>query len=313
VIILAQHTGGETLLRRKRGGFALTRTQTAVLLVSPAIIMTFILLLYPIISVFRNSLYDLSLARVSEAKFVWLNNFRRLLTSDPYFLTAVKNTFIFSAIAVPLEFAFGFLVALLLNDAMKGRGIFRTLLMLPWVTPPVVAALMWAWLLNDSYGLINYALLKMGIFSAPRLWLGDLSTAMASVILIDAWRETPFFILILLAGMQTVPTELYEAAKIDGAGRYRQIRHVMLPLIRSSIMVALLVRTMAAFKIFDLIYVLTHGGPAGATEVLATYTYKTTFAFMKLGMGSALAIIILGIVIIFSALYVRLLGKQEIA
>jgi ABC-type sugar transport system permease subunit len=308
---LLEQTERETLLHRKRGGFAMTRTQTAILLVAPAIIMTFILLLYPIILVFRNSLYDLSLARVSEAKFIWLNNFWRLLTGDPYFLKAVKNTFIFSGIAVPLELTLGFLVALLLNDPMKGRGIFRTLLMLPWVTPPVVAALMWAWLLNDSYGLINYALLKMGILTNPRLWLGDLRTAMACVIVIDTWRETPFFILILLAGMQTVPAELYEAAKIDGASRFRQIWHVMLPLIRSSIMVALLVRTMAAFKIFDLIYVLTHGGPAGATEVLATYTYKTTFAFMKLGLGSAMAIIILAIVIIISGLYVKLLGRQE--
>jgi multiple sugar transport system permease protein len=295
----------------RRRGFSLTRTQTAVLLASPAIILTFVLLLYPIAAVFRNSLYDLSLARASEAVFVGLGNFRSLITQDPYFRTALKNTFIFTGIAVPLELVLGFLIALLLNDAMKGRGIYRTLLMLPWVTPPVVAALMWAWLLNDSYGLINFGLLKLHILSAPHLWLGDLRSAMACVILIDAWRETPFFILILLAGMQTVPVELYEAAKMDGAGRARQIRHVMLPLIRPSLMVALLVRTMAAFKIFDLIYVLTHGGPAGATEVLATYTYKTTFAFMKMGMGSTLALIILAIVVILSGFYVRLLGKQE--
>jgi ABC-type sugar transport system permease subunit len=299
------------ILQRRRGDFSLTRTQTAILLASPALLLTFVLLLYPIVSVFRNSLYELSLARVSESHFVGLGNFQHLLTDDPYFLTALRNTLIFSGIAVPLELILGFLIALLLNDAMKGRGIYRTLLMLPWVTPPVVAALMWAWLLNDSYGLINYGLLKLGILSAPRLWLGDLQTALLCVILIDAWRETPFFILILLAGMQTVPVELYEAAKMDGAGGFRRVRHVMLPLIRPSLMVALLVRTMAAFKIFDLIYVLTHGGPAGATEVLATYTYKTTFAFLKMGMGSALAIIILGIVVLLSGIYVVLLGKQE--
>jgi ABC-type sugar transport system permease subunit len=273
--------------------------------------MTFVLLLYPIFWVFRSSLYDLSLSQIGQPKFIGIDNFRHILTDDPYFWTAVKNTFVFTGIAVPLELTLGFLIALPLNRAMKGRGIFRMLFMLPWVTPPVVAALMWAWLLNDSYGLINYILLKIGILTTPRLWLGDLRTALACIILIDAWRETPFFILILLAGMQTVPTELYEAAKIDGAGRYRQIRYVMLPLIKPSIMVALLVRTMAAFKIFDLIYVLTHGGPAGATEVLATYTYKTSFAFMKMGLGSALAIIILGIVIIISGLYIKFLGQQE--
>jgi ABC-type sugar transport system permease subunit len=143
------------------------------------------------------------------------------------------------------------------------------------------------------------------------LWLGDAQTALMSVILIDVWRETPFFILILLAGMQTVPLELYEAVEIDGGNRFVKIIHVMLPLIKHSILISLLIKTMSAFKIFDLIYVLTHGGPAGSTEVLATYTYKTTFEYMKIGLGSAMSILILIIVIALSMVYVKMLGKQE--
>lgn len=292
-------------------GFYLNKTQTAVIFASPAIIFTFVLLLYPIVTVFRNSMYDIKLYVQQPLKFIGFENFSSIFTKDPYFWTAFKNTLIFTGIAVPLELCVGFFLALLLNLKIRARGIYRTLLLLPWVTPPVVAALMWAWLLNFNSGLVNYLLTNIGILSSPRLWLGEAQTALLSVILIDLWRETPFFILVLLAGMQTVPIELYEAVKIDGGNFFAQIRYVMLPLIKHSILISLLIRTMSAFKIFDLIYVLTHGGPAGATEVLATYTYKTTFEFMKIGLGSAMSIFILLIVIILSVIYIRLLNKQE--
>ncbi|PKL14709.1 MAG: ABC transporter permease [Spirochaetae bacterium HGW-Spirochaetae-8] len=292
-------------------GFYLSKTQTAVLFASPAIIFTFVLLLYPIITVFRNSMYDMRLYVQQPSKYIGFENFSHIFTKDPYFWTAFKNTLVFTGIAVPLELFVGFLLALLLNLKIRSRGIYRTLLLLPWVTPPVVAALMWAWLLNYNSGLVNYLLTNIGILSSPRLWLGEAQTALLSVIFIDLWRETPFFILVLLAGMQTVPIELYEAVKIDGGNFLAQIRYVMLPLIKHSILISLLIRTMSAFKIFDLIYVLTHGGPAGATEVLATYTYKTTFEYMKIGLGSAMSIFILLIVIILSIIYIRLLGKQD--
>jgi ABC-type sugar transport system permease subunit len=294
-----------------RRGVNLSKTQTGVLMALPAFVLTFALLIYPIINVFWLSLHRANLARPDRFAFVGLQNFENILFHDSQFWTVIRNTLFFTVVVVVSELILGFFIALALNREFAGRGLFRTLSMTSWVIPPVVTGLIWAWILNDTYGIINYLLRQLNIISRPILWLGDIKTAMWSVIAIDIWRETPFFCLNLLAGMQTIPHELYEAAHIDGANRFQSIVHVMLPMIKPAILVSLLIRTMSAFKTFDLIYVLTHGGPAGQTEVLATYIHRTAFGFMDMGKGSALSVIMLGIVVVCSIFYIKLLGQDS--
>lgn len=298
-------------LTRKHRSLQLSRVHTGILMAIPASLFTFALLVYPILNVFWSSLYELNLAEPANTAFRGLGNFVDILFRDPNFWLVVRNTVFFTAIVVGAELAIGFLLALVLNQTFPGRGFFRTAFMTPWVIPPVVVALVWAWILNDTYGILNYLLMRIGIITQPVLWLGDVRTAMWSVIAIDIWRETPFFTLVLLAGLQAIPTDLYEASAIDGASRVQKVWFVTLPLLKPSILVSLLVRTMSAFKIFDLIYVLTHGGPAGQTEVLATYIYKTAFTYMDIGRGSALAVIMLVIVLVLSYCYIRLLGEKQ--
>jgi trehalose/maltose transport system permease protein len=235
-----------------------------------------------------------------DQRFIGLSNFR-FLVSDGRFWSALGTTAYFTAAAVAVELLLGLPVALLLQ---RGKGLLRAAVLLPWAIPTAVSARMWAWLFNADYGLLHRL--------APTVdWLGSPRTALHAAILVDVWKTTPFVALILLAGLQSISEDVYEAAHVDGAGRARIFTSVTLPLLRPSILLALLFRSLDAFRVFDAIYVLTEGGPANATETLSIYAYKTLMRSGDFGYGSALSVATFLCVLVIGLAFVRVLGRER--
>jgi len=236
------------------------------------------------------------------SRFVGLENYR-FLAEDTRFWNALANTAYFVAISVPLELALGLGFALLLHRTFPFRGAARALVLVPWAVPTVVAARFWEWIYNGDFGVLNYLL-------GVRInWLGDPFWALHAAILADVWKTTPFVVLLLLAGLQVIPEELYRAARIDGANAWQTFRHITLPLLKPVILLVLLFRTMDAARIFDLIFVLTGGGPANQSETLVVYTYKLLYRTLQFGYGSALAVATFLFVFALSLVYLRMLGR----
>ncbi|MFC7441266.1 carbohydrate ABC transporter permease [Laceyella putida] len=232
---------------------------------------------------------------------------------DQRLMASLENTFLFTVISVSLELVLGLFIAVLINRAFKGRGLVRAAVLIPWAIPTVVSALMWKYLFDGQNGVVALLFEQVGIVEDMGLLLTTKAGSLSAVIFADVWKTTPFMALLLLAGLQTIPHSLYEAADVDGAGKVQQFFRITLPLLKSTILVALLFRTLDAFRIFDLVYVLTGGGPANATETISIYAYKTMFAQMNFGEGSALSVIVFICVAIMSMIYVRLLGTDLVA
>ncbi len=253
------------------------------------------------------------LGRPIELRFVGLENYWTILFEDSRFLIAIANTFIFVASTITIQFFFGLALALVLNRSFKGRSFIVAVVLLPMMIVPVATGYIW-WMLYDvSYGPFNYILeaTRLTTHEAPIKWLADPSLSLLGVIVTDCWQYTPFMMLVLLAGLQSIPVEPYEAAQIDGAGRWQTFRDVTLPLLRSAIAVAILIRTIDAFKIFDLVYLMTYGGPGTSSEVASFYTYLNGFRFFKMGYASALSYIILLIVTLFTTIFLRFVRRGE--
>lgn len=278
--------------------------------VAPAVLLILVVAIYPLISTFLLSLFHKNLLDPLDDSFVGFSNYRKLV-ADPLFWGASKNTIVFVVIGVLFEFLFGLGLALIMNSAIKGRGIIRAVALIPWAIPTVVSATMWLWLYNDQWGFINIALTKMGILSQHKAWLSDPTISLFAVIFADIWKTTPFMALLILAGLQMIPYDLYESAAVDGANRIRQFFSITLPMLRPTILVALLFRTLDSFRVFDLVYVMTMGGPGHSTEVISLYTYKTLFKDLDMGYGSTLSVSIFIIISIISFVYVRVLSKKE--
>jgi multiple sugar transport system permease protein len=261
-----------------------------ILLVMPAFVLLMIIYTYPLIYNIDLSFSRWNFSPPSPKEYVGLRNYLELFSSE-VFLKVFYNTLFFTVISVPLEFVLGFGLALLLNRNIKGKNVIITVLALPMMIAPVVAALTWRWIYDCDYGILNFCLNKLfGV--KPILWLSSEDIVMYSVIIADVWITTPFMMLIIYAGLQMIPTELYEAAKIDGASSWQMFRNVTLPSIKGVLAVALMIRTIDAFtKLFDVVYVLTEGGTA--YEVLPTYAYKVGLSFFRLGSGAAIAMITL--------------------
>jgi multiple sugar transport system permease protein len=242
-----------------------------------------------------------------------LDNFFRLAT-DSRFTAALKTTALFTAVSVALEFLLGLLSALAAESIGRGRRIVRTLILIPWTLPTAIIAALWIWIFNDQYGLVNALLLKTGLIASPIAWLGKPQTAFLSVIMADVWKAFPFVFIILLAGLQSIPREMYEAIEIDGGNAWHRFRYVTLPYILPFIFLALIFRIVQAFAIFDLVYVLTGGGPGGATETVSVYGYYTFMRYLDFGYGATMAITtIVVLALIAWMLYLLLLRKHEMA
>lgn len=249
---------------------------------------------------------------VMNPNFIGLDHYVHLF-SNTRLWHSLYNTVFFTIVSVSIELVIGLAIALLIHKSFFGRGMVRASILIPWAIPTAVSALMWKFLYDGQNGIMAKYLSDIGLFDS----MGDLLTsgagAMFSIIFTDVWKTTPYMALLLLAGLQTIPNSLYEAAAIDGAGRWKRFTTITLPLLKSSILVALLFRTLDAFRVFDLIYVLTGGGPANSTEVISLYAYKIMFSQTNFGQGSALSVIVFLCVAVISVIYIKLLGSELIS
>ncbi|MDK2897123.1 MAG: multiple sugar transport system permease protein [Candidatus Atribacteria bacterium] len=277
--------------------------------IGPAVIMLLLIVIFPLAFSLGVSFCEWNLIRGGSWKFVGLRNYSYFLFHDPYFRTSLKVTLTFVLVAVGLELILGLGVALLLNRPLKRIGLYRTILVIPSTMTPVVVGIIWRLLYNPELGTLNYFLDLLGL--PPLNWLGDPNLALPSVIMADIWEWTPFMALILLAGLQALPKDPFEAATIDGASTFQLFRYITLPLLQPTIIVATLLRVMDAFKTFDLVFVLTKGGPGMSTETLSYYTYRYGFKFFHIGYASALSYLLLVIIIIIVQIFVRYLRTGE--
>jgi multiple sugar transport system permease protein len=271
------------------------------LLVTPPVILLATVALYPIAAAFWLSLHREILV-FGDRRFIGAANYA-FLVHDPRFWTALRNTAYFAAVAVLVELVLGLAIALLLQRT--GRGLFAAAVLIPWAIPTVVSAKMWAWMYNPDDGLLT-RLVGGGVN-----WLGQPGYAMHAAILVDVWKTTPFVALLLLAGLQAIPGDLYRAAAVDGASPARTFFTITLPLLRPTILVTLVFRTLDALRVFDAVYVLTDGGPANTTETLSIYAYKTLMRMGDFGYGSTLAVATFVVVMLVSLVYRRLLGAGQ--
>lgn len=241
--------------------------------------------------------------------FIGLNNYKELL-SDSRLGLSFLNTVNFAVFAVFFELVFGIALAMLMNMGFKGRGVVRAAVLIPWSIPAAVSALIWRFMYDGQYGIISKMFAFVGIIGDPSYILTTRSGAIFGLIFADTWKTTPFMALLILAGLQTINADLYEAARIDGASPIQQFFKIVLPLLKPSIMVALLFRTLDTFKVFDLVSVMTNGGPANSTETISVFAYKSMFANMNFGMGSAIAGILFVVLAIVIIVYVKVLGTD---
>jgi len=287
------------------------RNRIALQFLVPSLLFIVVFSLYPIIESFRLSFYRLILTLPwLGQKFVGWENYSDLLT-DPVALKSLLTTLLFVGVTAPLEVMLGLGMALVLNESFRGRGLLRAAALIPWAIPTVVSSQMWRFIFNDRYGLFNYFLFgdKTQHYLAP---LADPQLALLSIMAADVWKTSAFAALIILAGLQTIPDELYEAAGIDGATTWQKFRRITLPLVKPAILLALLFRTIDALRVFDLVFVMTQGGPADATNVLQFYGYKKSFAEGMIGYGSTISVMVFFLSLLFALLYVRLLGARTL-
>ncbi len=283
---------------------------TGWLLLFPALLPLILVFIYPIGRAFWLSLFTQNLGTKLQPVFVGIDNYMRLV-GDGRFWQTFGTTTVFTVISVCLELLLGLGIALVLDRSFRGRNIIRTIAILPWALPTALIGLAWTWIFNDRFGVVNDILLRLGLIKTGINWLGEPTLAMASVIFADVWKTTPFASILLLAGLQSIPADLYEAHAIDGATPWQSFRQITLPLLMPQIAIALLFRFAQAFGIFDLISVMTGGGPGGATEVVSLYIYATTMRYLDFGYGAALVVVTFLLLIAAVAIAAWLLNRSR--
>jgi ABC-type sugar transport system permease subunit len=276
----------------------------------PAVGVVVLVALFPLVWTVWESLHLHDLRMPWRGRpFVGLGNYRELL-ADPRFWDALLHTLIFTAGSVIPELVLGVLSALALHRAFRGRGAVRALVLVPWAIPTVVAALLWRFMFDGAAGIANVLLVDVGLLERPLVWFVHSAAAWVPVILADVWKTTPFVALLVLAGLQNIDESLYEAARIDGAGAWHRFVHITLPELKPAILVALIFRTLDAFRVFDLLYALTGGGPGTATEPIALYTHTIILQHLRFGYGSALSVVVFIITFVLALIYIRGLGLR---
>jgi multiple sugar transport system permease protein len=276
----------------------------------PVIVVLAGTVLFPILKAMHMSMYNHVLIKPNEYRYVGLANYARLLHDDVFWLS-LQNSFFWVFGSVSLQFLGGFAAALLLHESFRGRALVRTITLLPWIIPGVVVALIWEFIYQPNYGLLNDILNRTGLMTERVAWLSSPSLAMPAVIATNVWRGVPFFAIMLLAGLQAIPTELYEAARVDGASVIQRFRHVTLPLLRPIIVVATATRIVWTFNYADLIFVMTSGGPANATQITSTYTLLQAYSNLDFGYAATLSVTLLLIMLAFTVLYLRITRGLE--
>jgi len=275
------------------------RVRSAWLFILPTLLVLCVVAGWPLLRTIWFSFTDASLSSLGEREFIGFDNFLFLLQDEDWW-QSVSNTVVFAIASVTLETIFGLGIALLLHANFKGRSWVRTAVLIPWAIPTIVSAQMWRWMFNDIYGVINTILMKVGIISNPLAWTADPSLSMAAVIIVDVWKTTPFMALLILAGLQMLPQECFEAAKVDAIHPLRVFWRVTLPLLKPTIVVAVIFRTLDALRVFDLFYILTSGSTD--TMSMSVFARQQLFDFQSVGLGSAastLLFLMIGLTTIF--------------
>lgn len=287
-----------------------TRRRQAVLLVLPALIVLAAIAGWPLCRTIYFSLTDAQLSNMHVRNFIGLANYlgESGVLRDPDWWAAVGNTLWFALWSVGLETLLGLAVALLLNHPSRMRALLRASVLVPWAIPTVVSAKMWTWMLHDQFGVINAMLISTGILSEPLAWTADPSLAFFTIILVDVWKTTPFMALLILAALQMVPTDCYEAAHVDGVPTWRVFRRITLPLIMPGVLVAMIFRTLDALRVFDLIYVMTSN--SRATKSMSVYVREQLIDFQQVGFGSASATLLFFTIALFTVIYMSATRPQ---
>ena len=271
-------------------------------LITPSVAVVILIIAYPFAQVIVYSFLKAKLDGVTPLSFVGLDNYGFVLT-DPDWWHAVWVTLVFTFFTVVLESVIGLAIAMVANSKFKGRTLLRVAILVPWAIPTVVSSKVWAWMVNDIYGVVNIILLNLHIIPQKIAWLARPETALPVIIAVDVWKATPFMALLLLAGLQLIPKDLYEAASIDGATKIKQFWAVTLPLVTPTLLVALIFRTLDALRVFDIFYVMVGGQANMAT--MAIYNQQQLVSFLDAGVGSATSVIIFLVILVFVVLYTR--------
>lgn len=278
------------------------------LLAAPAVLTIMVIAVIPLAGTILDSLFQISLKFENAPRpFVGLDNYITALTDDALF-NSLSVTGLVAGVSVVVELILGMIIALLINRNFVGRGIVRASVLVPWALTTVVSAKMWAWIYDGRYGVANDILMRLGFIDGPIIFLVRPEVTIWAMIGAEIWKTTPFMALLLLAGLQLIPGELYEAASLDGANAWQSFWRVTLPIIKPTILVALLFRTIDAVRMFDLPRVLTNGGPGKSTETVVLYTYNTFFTSLNFGYGSTLAVLTFALVMFISFIYIKVLG-----
>lgn len=297
--------------RRRARQDGRSQWKLAALYLSPSLILLLALVLLPMAYTFYLSLHKVEIAGgVFQLLPVGPGNYTKLLR-DPRFLPTLTRTLHFTAMRVGISIIIGLLVALVLNEASFAARVLKSLFLIPWALSFVVNGLMWRWMFNADYGVINAILSGLGIIDGYRSWLGSTDTALYAVTVADAWKAIPFVALVLLSGLQSIPNDIYEASKVDGAGILQRFWYVTLPGLRPVLLVALVIQTMWSIKAFAVIWVVTTGGPMDSTMLLNVYAYQHSFMFLNLGYGAAIAYVITIIILLLTLVYLVVLRLEN--
>lgn len=273
------------------------------LLIAPTVLVFSAVIVYPLVSAIYLSLFSIYTLTL-QGSWVGLGNYSELLGSQTFW-RALTNNLIWTAGTLTLQIVFGVALALLLNNNIWFRSLARSLVLFPYFLSTVVAVLVWRWLFNDLYGILNHLMMRIGLIDMPVNWLGEMPNAMASIILVGAWKYFPFVVIAVLARLQTIPPQLYEAARVDGANAWSRFWDVTLPQLRDVLTVIILLRTIWDFKEFDLIYLMTGGGPINRTQTLPLVVYQQAFGLNQMGMAAAYSVVMMLVMLVFMAAYLN--------
>ncbi|PRY19945.1 carbohydrate ABC transporter membrane protein 1 (CUT1 family) [Aliiruegeria haliotis] len=286
------------------------RHLTGMAFVTPTLLVITAILVYPILQSIVLSFGTSSLDGSEPYQFVGLKHYAALAQTERFW-NALGVTLTFTALSIPLELIMGIGLAVLLNESFRGKGIARLAVLFPWALPTALNTLMWRWMYNTDYGLFNAVALQSGVVDRPINWLGDETLAMLSMVVVAVWKTSSFMALIILAGLQSIPRELYEAGRMDGMTRWQEFREITLPLLKGPILVALIIRSMDALRTFELPFNLTDGGPVTATESLSLYAYKVMFDFIEFNFGAAIVVVQFLVIFAMSLIYILTLRNKD--
>jgi trehalose/maltose transport system permease protein len=294
--------------RRKRTALQRSQARLAWLMLAPALIGVAVVALYPFANTIRQSFTNEQFLRgIEPIEWVGLQNYRDLW-NDAIWRDSIVTTLEFAVYTIPLEFVLGMIIALVVNSSFRGRGVMRATMLVPWAIPTVIAAQMWKWMYNDIYGVVNDLLIRAHIIDKPVAWIALPSTSLPAIAAVDIWKTTPFVALLLLAGLQVIPTEMYEAAKIDGASAWQQFWRITLPLLRPAIAVTLIFRTLDVLRVFDVFYVFY--GSRLDTETMAIFVQDTIVGSGDVGYGAAASVVMFMIIAMFVVIYLTALRTR---